>query len=293
MSRIGAPGVLDGLRQGCSHRRWTGRPPWADTHTVPLNRRPSSSQTKPLPGPYTPGTLPEGAYDVAIVGAGALGAAPARRRRPRSSSAAAACRRLRAAACRRLRAAACTCRAAPPPALYTVQAPLAPSAATTLPRAAPRWVLGPEQRCRWRCRLLPAALAVAAAACLPRLPVPVLKCQGTTLATCRLNCINQVALLDKEKFPRDKICGDAVCTPAIHILEVGAAMAGGAGCWLARCRLALRPPAAGWLAAGWRGGPASCRLTHGGDTLLLHSPAAAGHGRDWGAQGRHVGLFAS
>jgi geranylgeranyl reductase family protein len=29
----------------------------------------------------------------------------------------------------------------------------------------------------------------------------------------------RVALLDKEHFPRDKICGDAVCTPAIHILE--------------------------------------------------------------------------
>lgn len=29
----------------------------------------------------------------------------------------------------------------------------------------------------------------------------------------------QVALLDKEKFPRDKYCGDAVCTPAIRILE--------------------------------------------------------------------------
>jgi flavin-dependent dehydrogenase len=29
----------------------------------------------------------------------------------------------------------------------------------------------------------------------------------------------QVALLDKEKFPRDKYCGDAVCTPAIKILE--------------------------------------------------------------------------
>lgn len=28
-----------------------------------------------------------------------------------------------------------------------------------------------------------------------------------------------VALLDKEKFPRDKFCGDAVCTPAIKILE--------------------------------------------------------------------------
>lgn len=31
-----------------------------------------------------------------------------------------------------------------------------------------------------------------------------------------LCCLLQVALLDKEKFPRDKICGDAVCTPAIR-----------------------------------------------------------------------------
>jgi flavin-dependent dehydrogenase len=29
----------------------------------------------------------------------------------------------------------------------------------------------------------------------------------------------KVALLDKETFPREKICGDAVCTPAIHILK--------------------------------------------------------------------------
>uniref|UniRef100_A0A7S0UUD0 FAD-binding domain-containing protein n=1 Tax=Polytomella parva TaxID=51329 RepID=A0A7S0UUD0_9CHLO len=29
----------------------------------------------------------------------------------------------------------------------------------------------------------------------------------------------KVALLDKESFPRDKYCGDAVCTPAIRILE--------------------------------------------------------------------------
>lgn len=29
----------------------------------------------------------------------------------------------------------------------------------------------------------------------------------------------RVALLEKETFPRDKFCGDAVCTPAIRILE--------------------------------------------------------------------------
>lgn len=29
----------------------------------------------------------------------------------------------------------------------------------------------------------------------------------------------KVALLEKETFPRDKYCGDAVCTPALHILE--------------------------------------------------------------------------
>lgn len=28
-----------------------------------------------------------------------------------------------------------------------------------------------------------------------------------------------MALLEKETFPREKICGDAVCTPAIHILQ--------------------------------------------------------------------------
>jgi hypothetical protein len=28
-----------------------------------------------------------------------------------------------------------------------------------------------------------------------------------------------VALLEKEHFPRDKYCGDAVCTPALRILE--------------------------------------------------------------------------
>lgn len=29
----------------------------------------------------------------------------------------------------------------------------------------------------------------------------------------------QVVILDKEHFPRDKYCGDAVCTPALRILE--------------------------------------------------------------------------
>ncbi len=29
----------------------------------------------------------------------------------------------------------------------------------------------------------------------------------------------KVAILEKESFPRDKYCGDAVCTPAIKILE--------------------------------------------------------------------------
>ena len=28
-----------------------------------------------------------------------------------------------------------------------------------------------------------------------------------------------MAILDKEHFPRDKYCGDAVCTPAIRILN--------------------------------------------------------------------------
>ena len=29
----------------------------------------------------------------------------------------------------------------------------------------------------------------------------------------------KVCMLDKEEFPRDKYCGDAVCTPALRILE--------------------------------------------------------------------------
>ncbi len=29
----------------------------------------------------------------------------------------------------------------------------------------------------------------------------------------------QVVVLDKETFPRDRYCGDAVCTPAIRILD--------------------------------------------------------------------------
>ena len=32
---------------------------------------------------------------------------------------------------------------------------------------------------------------------------------------------SQPTLKLQEHFPRDKICGDAVCTPAIHILQVG------------------------------------------------------------------------
>lgn len=30
---------------------------------------------------------------------------------------------------------------------------------------------------------------------------------------------SQAVILDKEHFPRDKYCGDAVCTPALRILE--------------------------------------------------------------------------
>lgn len=29
----------------------------------------------------------------------------------------------------------------------------------------------------------------------------------------------KVCICEKEEFPRDKYCGDAVCTPAIRILE--------------------------------------------------------------------------
>jgi menaquinone-9 beta-reductase len=34
-----------------------------------------------------------------------------------------------------------------------------------------------------------------------------------------MNIVAQVVVLDKETFPRDKYCGDAVCTPAIRILD--------------------------------------------------------------------------
>lgn len=42
---------------------------------------------------------------------------------------------------------------------------------------------------------------------------------GSTAAFYAAQSGARVALLDKEKFPRDKFCGDAVCTPAIRILE--------------------------------------------------------------------------
>lgn len=42
---------------------------------------------------------------------------------------------------------------------------------------------------------------------------------GSVCAYYMANGGARVALLDKEHFPRDKICGDAVCTPAIRILE--------------------------------------------------------------------------
>ena len=42
---------------------------------------------------------------------------------------------------------------------------------------------------------------------------------GSTTAFYLCKAGAKVALLDKEKFPRDKFCGDAVCTPAIRVLE--------------------------------------------------------------------------
>ena len=44
------------------------------------------------------------------------------------------------------------------------------------------------------------------------------ECHASMIHPCTPSC-PQVALLDKEHFPRDKYCGDAVCTPAIRILE--------------------------------------------------------------------------
>ena len=58
----------------------------------------------------------------------------------------------------------------------------------------------------------------------------------------------QVALLDKEHFPRDKICGDAVCTPAIHILNVSNSWPVGiaaAGLWGLLCRPGCQAAAGG------------------------------------------------
>lgn len=42
---------------------------------------------------------------------------------------------------------------------------------------------------------------------------------GSTAAHYMAKAGAKVALLDKEHFPRDKYCGDAVCTPALRILE--------------------------------------------------------------------------
>eukprot|EP00048_Salpingoeca_helianthica_P025060 m.37431 g.37431 ORF g.37431 m.37431 type:complete len:489 (+) comp9810_c1_seq1:3987-5453(+) len=42
---------------------------------------------------------------------------------------------------------------------------------------------------------------------------------GATLGYFAASKGAKVCLVDKAKFPRDKYCGDAVCTPAIHILE--------------------------------------------------------------------------
>ena len=45
---------------------------------------------------------------------------------------------------------------------------------------------------------------------------------GSTTAFFSAQAGLKVALLEKESFPRDKYCGDAVCTPAINILtEMG------------------------------------------------------------------------
>jgi hypothetical protein len=71
----------------------------------------------------------------------------------------------------------------------------------------------------------------------------------------------RVALLDKETFPRDKICGDAVCTPAIHILEAS---------WLGL---------AGWrwqaVGRGWEALASICRLAV--CAKLLGAAVSKGH----------------
>ncbi|KAK9828932.1 hypothetical protein WJX72_002885 [[Myrmecia] bisecta] len=42
---------------------------------------------------------------------------------------------------------------------------------------------------------------------------------NSTITSVAAEILDAVALCDKEKFPRDKYCADAVCTPAINILE--------------------------------------------------------------------------
>lgn len=84
---------------------------------------------------------------------------------------------------------------------------------------------------------------------------------------------------EQEHFPRDKICGDAVCTPAIHILE--ASRSAGAASWEGRLRLADRKAVAAAAAArlrlcrsqdcSWcRRLPAQALLPHPG-LLLMHA----------------------
>jgi len=84
---------------------------------------------------------------------------------------------------------------------------------------------------------------------------------------------------EQEHFPRDKICGDAVCTPAIHILE--ASRSAGAASWEGRLRLADRWAVAAAAAArlrlcrsqdcSWcRRLPAQALLPHPG-LLLMHA----------------------
>src|ERR1041385_2936405 len=61
---------------------------------------------------------------------------------------------------------------------------------------------------------------------------------GPAGSTCAFYLARQgvnVLLLDKEKFPRDKLCGDAVCSPAhVHLRRMGvlqAIEAEGRGHW--------------------------------------------------------------
>lgn len=217
----------------CTDRQ-TAEPPPSPT---PNGVEPTCRQTKPLAGPHTPDTLPKGAYDVIIVGAG-------------QPSAVGGCCRYRR---RRCLLPAVPAAAHPPrmPSLPRLLAALIPRPLRLRGGLLPgqgRRPCGPAGQgamtmgsCHYR--RVPghagsSGLHHTGRACV---------CNRQQLSICHL--LPLVALfttrmgpagakqahpavcpppcLPQEHFPRDKICGDAVCTPAIHILEASASQGGG------------------------------------------------------------------